>query len=300
MTARVETRVHQLADRIQSDLDAPSSNSELARVTHYSRAHLIRTFKRITGETPTELKRRLRLERAAFQLSSTKQSVTDVALDAGYESLEAFTRSFGRAFKVTPSLYRRVGTTSFWLHAPSGIHFEANPRAERKWTAMDVLEEMFKGDFRVTRDILERARGLGDAQLDSEVVQHQPLPFEGPDKSLRQLLHRQLFTYEIWLAAMEQRSFKDDARASVAELSERLNAVERDFLRLYSRIRDSEAFAERFVDALCEPPETFTYGFVFAHILNFGSSRRALMLEVLRQFGARNLGFGDVIQQEAA
>jgi AraC family transcriptional regulator len=297
MTA-VETRVRRLAERIQTDLDVVSGTAELARVTHYSRAHLIRTFKRITGEAPAELKRRLRLERAAFQLSRTSASVTDVALDAGYDSLEAFTRSFRRAFKVTPSLYRRVGTSSYWLHTPSGIHFEASPRAERKWTAMDLLQEMFRGDFRVTRDLLERAKALSDAQLDLEVVRHQPLPFEGPDKTLRQLFHRHVFTYEIWLAAMEQRPFEDDAHGNIGAFLERLNGVERDFLELYARIRDTEAFGERFVDALCEPPETFTYGFVFAHILNFGSSRRNTMLEVLRQFGVHDLGFGDVIQQE--
>src|SRR5258708_29076345 len=43
------------------------------------------------------------LERAAYQLAHTGMSVTDVALDANYGSLEAFTRAFRKAFRISPS-----------------------------------------------------------------------------------------------------------------------------------------------------------------------------------------------------
>ena len=45
-------------------------------------------------ETPVAMRRRLLLERTAWQLSRTQLSVTDIGLHANYGSLEAFTRAF--------------------------------------------------------------------------------------------------------------------------------------------------------------------------------------------------------------
>src|SRR4051812_22545780 len=60
----------------------------------------------MVGETPLELHRRLRLERAAAQLAATDAAVTTVAFDAGYETHEAFTRAFRRAYAMAPSEFR--------------------------------------------------------------------------------------------------------------------------------------------------------------------------------------------------
>ncbi len=296
MTAIAQRRVQRLSAQIKGDLDSVATTITMAQATNYSRAHLIRTFKRLTGESPTALQRRLRLERAAFALSRREASIADASIQAGYVALEAFTRAFKRAFKVSPGAYRDSGTHSYWLPAPGGIHFEGQASVERTWTAMDVLTEMFKGDFRVTRALLRAAGGLSDAQLDSPGALYQPLGFDPPDRTLRQLFNRHVYTYEIWLAAMEQRAFVDDKHSSLNALEERLNRAERDFLALYARVRDQDAFNERFVDAVCEPPETFTYAYVFAHLLNFGSSRRVEIAGRLRGLGVRDLGHGDLLE----
>ncbi len=52
-------------------------------------------------------------------------SVTGVALDANYGSLEAFTRAFRKAFRISPSLYRRMRDPHFHLPASNKIHFLA-------------------------------------------------------------------------------------------------------------------------------------------------------------------------------
>src|SRR6266704_1094247 len=68
-------------------------------------------------ETPVAMRRRLLLDRAAWQLSRTQLSVTDISLHANYGSLEAFTRAFRKALRVSPSLYRRMGATYTHLHS---------------------------------------------------------------------------------------------------------------------------------------------------------------------------------------
>ena len=64
--------------------------------------------------------RRLRLERAALRLKFPEQTVTEIALDAGYESHEAFTRAFHAMFGMPPSQFR---ASHEYPAAPSGVHF---------------------------------------------------------------------------------------------------------------------------------------------------------------------------------
>ena len=79
----------------------------------------------MVGETPLELLRRLRLERAACALRDSATPVTSVAFDAGYETHEAFSRAFRTAYGTSPSDFRRQRTLRAVLSAPSGLHFRA-------------------------------------------------------------------------------------------------------------------------------------------------------------------------------
>src|ERR1051325_9387727 len=65
-----------------------------SRLPYQSRTQFHRLFRSVVEETPAAMRRRLLLERAAYQLGSSGMSVTDIALDANYGSLEAFTRAF--------------------------------------------------------------------------------------------------------------------------------------------------------------------------------------------------------------
>jgi AraC family transcriptional regulator len=65
-----------------------------------------RVFRGLVGETPLELHRRLRMERAAERLCCTRASVTAIAFDAGYDTHEAFTRAFGQRYGASPSAFR--------------------------------------------------------------------------------------------------------------------------------------------------------------------------------------------------
>src|SRR5712692_6912522 len=92
---------------IQRNLDQRLELEQLAGIACFSPFHFHRIFRGMVGESVMEHVRRLRLEQAAQKLRFSDRPVIDVALDAGYESHEAFTRAFSARFGMPPSSYRK-------------------------------------------------------------------------------------------------------------------------------------------------------------------------------------------------
>jgi AraC family transcriptional regulator len=107
---------------IQKNLDEELSLEEYARVAHFSPYHFHRIFRGMVGESLHEHIRRLRLERAATRLKRTDWAVVEIALEAGYETHEAFTRAFRSLCGCTPSRYRR--DKSMVLPSGPGVHYQ--------------------------------------------------------------------------------------------------------------------------------------------------------------------------------
>ena len=102
----VEERIGAACREIESRLDEELPLEELASCAKYSMFHFHRLFRGVTGETVREFARRLRLERAAHRLVHTEDDILRIALDASYDSHEAFTRAFKNRFEITPSAFR--------------------------------------------------------------------------------------------------------------------------------------------------------------------------------------------------
>src|ERR1700678_1451531 len=118
-----QERILRVLTHIQEHLDEALDLEELARVACFSSFHFHRIFAAMTGETIADHVRRLRLERAAMALRAGAKQVIQVALDAGYEAHEAFTRAFKAAYGVSPAEFRRATGPIAILAAPSGVHF---------------------------------------------------------------------------------------------------------------------------------------------------------------------------------
>ncbi len=108
---------------IQQHLDEALGLEELARVACFSPYHFHRIFKGMIGESVMEHIRRLRLERAASQLKFSARPVIDIALEAGYETHEAFTRAFKTAYGAAPVYFRARNSPIAAMAAPSGVHY---------------------------------------------------------------------------------------------------------------------------------------------------------------------------------
>jgi AraC family transcriptional regulator len=115
-------RILRVLVHIQQHLDDPLPLGELARIACFSRHHFHRVFGGMVGESVKEYVRRLRLERAAGQLKLGSSSVIEIAHAAGYDSHEAFTRSFKSMFGASPSQFRSIRRLE-WASTPSGVHY---------------------------------------------------------------------------------------------------------------------------------------------------------------------------------
>jgi len=93
---------------LQLNLDREVSLESLARQYGYSPFHFHRFFSSVVGETPKQHVDRLRLERAAYKLAITGESVLEIALSVGFKNHETFSRAFKRTFGYAPRDYRRA------------------------------------------------------------------------------------------------------------------------------------------------------------------------------------------------
>jgi AraC family transcriptional regulator len=296
-----------MADRLSAivadSLDTRTTTQDLARRAYQSRTQFHRLFQTVVEETPAAMRRRLLLERAAYQLGHTRTSVTDIALDAGYGSLEAFTRAFRKAFRTSPSIYRRLRDPHFHLRAPNKIHFYAPGSSTKGGNDMDLFDRFAGNDSWHTRRLLEYAGTLTDEQLDRPLTTVvELLPWRESNKTLRQLLENIIFTKEVWTAALAgaemDMSGTPASQRSPQAMLQRLEKTDAELHRIFSDVRNRSSWDDTFVDALCEPAETFTYGGVFAHIMTFNAHRRLMALDALRQLGVQTEGFGDPMEYE--
>jgi AraC-like DNA-binding protein len=79
----------------------------MARAACFSRRQFHRLMVQVLGETPGTHQRRLRLDRGAWLLLTSRATILDVALETGFENHETFTRAFRARFGITPSAFRK-------------------------------------------------------------------------------------------------------------------------------------------------------------------------------------------------
>jgi AraC family transcriptional regulator len=130
-------------DLIESRLDAELDLREVSRAAGMSHWHFQRVFKARTGETLYGYVRARRLAVAADRLRDSDARVLEIALDAGFESQEAFTRAFKRSFGLTPGRYRRDKPrhrflTKLQLAADDLRHLDGLDR-DPEWVAWPAL-----------------------------------------------------------------------------------------------------------------------------------------------------------------
>jgi AraC family transcriptional regulator len=293
-----------LSEVVLESLDGKPTTNDLARSAYRSRTQFHRLFRAVIEETPAAMRRRLLLERAAYRLGHSESSVTEIALDANYASLEAFTRAFRKAFRTSPSLYRRMRVSSTRLPAPNNIHFYATASILKGVGNMDLYDRFAGNDSWHTRKLLEYAAILSDSQLDQPLnTVVEILPWREKTATLRELLENIVFTKEVWTAALagrEMANIKGTPRAeqSPAAMLMRLDQTDAELNRIFHDVGRRGAWDDTFVDALCEPAETFTFGGVFAHIMTFNAHRRLMALDALRRLGVKVEGFGDPMEYE--
>lgn len=105
-----EARIDRVLSFIHDNLDKELPLETLSKTAFFSPFHFHRIFNALIGETPSDFVKRLRLEKAAnLLLSSRSLSITEVAIDCGFSSSAAFARAFKEHFGCSASEWRGHG-----------------------------------------------------------------------------------------------------------------------------------------------------------------------------------------------
>jgi AraC family carnitine catabolism transcriptional activator len=95
-----------------SSIDEPKSCTTLAEMVGVSERHLQRLFQKQFGSGMAQIYHMLRMERAHQLVQLTDLTITQIAVACGFSSLEVFSRTYRKAFNVSPSRDRRQSVDS--------------------------------------------------------------------------------------------------------------------------------------------------------------------------------------------
>lgn len=82
---------------------------DLAEHSGMSRYHFTRVFQKVTGESPGNFLRSLRMKNGARLLRTQEHSVKEVSTFCGYEDVNNFCRAFKKSYGVSPGVFKNSG-----------------------------------------------------------------------------------------------------------------------------------------------------------------------------------------------
>ncbi|NNU83231.1 AraC family transcriptional regulator [Geobacillus sp. BMUD] len=95
-------QIYHVIEYIKEHYHQPIRIEELADLSHMSAASLHRHFKEVTGMSPIQFQKQLRLQEARRLLLTELIDAADVAFQVGYESPSQFSREYSRLFGRPP------------------------------------------------------------------------------------------------------------------------------------------------------------------------------------------------------
>ncbi|PRD52173.1 AraC family transcriptional regulator [Phyllobacterium myrsinacearum] len=112
--ARMQRVLIHIDQHLDDDLDLET----LSRIAAFSKFHFQRQFTATFGLSVHRYVQLTRMKRASYRLArKDAQSVTDIAMDAGYEAPDAFARAFRQRVGQSPSSFRKTPDWGTWLMA---------------------------------------------------------------------------------------------------------------------------------------------------------------------------------------
>lgn len=102
-------QIHRAFEFFKQNLSDKISLEELAINCGASQYHFIRIFNAYTGETPFNFLRRERIVQGMILLNETELSVTDVAMEIGFDAASSFNKAIKKIVNLNPSEFRNLG-----------------------------------------------------------------------------------------------------------------------------------------------------------------------------------------------
>lgn len=115
-----DARLHAAMIIMEHNIESKISLTKIAASIGVCRRQLERLFKEKTNTTPALAYKQIRLDRAKYLLSKTKSSVTEIALDVGFENTAAFAKQFKKSFSQSPIKFRVAHFAKMSMQASAG------------------------------------------------------------------------------------------------------------------------------------------------------------------------------------
>ncbi|TFF20468.1 helix-turn-helix domain-containing protein [Jiella endophytica] len=142
MKAALQTyhdRMQRALDYIDRHLDDDLDLDTVSAVAAFSKFHFHRQFTAIFGLSVHRYVQLARMKRASFRLAYLDcDSVTDIAMDAGYDAPGAFARAFRQRVGQSPKAFRNSPDWQPWYAAFGPLDDARSTLVQRTFTAEDV------------------------------------------------------------------------------------------------------------------------------------------------------------------
>jgi signal transduction histidine kinase/ligand-binding sensor domain-containing protein/DNA-binding response OmpR family regulator len=113
LTSMDERLLQKAIDYVRTNIENPDLSVELmSRELGMSRTHLHRKLKALTGQSPVEFIKMIRMKQAAYLLTTGKLSVSEVGYRVGYNTPSYFSSSFNAHFGMSPTAYMEKVTST--------------------------------------------------------------------------------------------------------------------------------------------------------------------------------------------
>ena len=100
-------QLKQVVEFIEKNYASPLTLGQLSDSVSMSPKYFCRFFSEMTHQTPMDYLNRQRIEQACYQLSTTDDSITDIAYRNGFNDLSYFIRTFKKYKGTTPGKYKK-------------------------------------------------------------------------------------------------------------------------------------------------------------------------------------------------
>ncbi|MET0310300.1 MAG: AraC family transcriptional regulator [Sphingomonas sp.] len=139
-----QARMQRVLDHIDRHLDDDLDLEAVSRIAAFSKFHFHRQFTATFGLSVHRYVQLARMRRASHRLADENaESVTEIAMDAGYDAPDAFARAFRQRFGQSPSSFRKSPDWVPWLAAFGPLD---NARSK-------LMQETFTPDDVTIRDV---------------------------------------------------------------------------------------------------------------------------------------------------
>lgn len=138
MVDKIEA-VQRMQDYINNHLSEAISIADLSKASFFSPWYSARLFKELTGLTPADYIRRLKLSKSALKLRDTDFRIIDVAFEMGFKSVDGYQRAFYREFGYNPQEYA-CNPVPLYLFTPYGVKYKI---LEKESVTMKNVKNVF-------------------------------------------------------------------------------------------------------------------------------------------------------------